>query len=244
MDADLQDDPAMIPNFLAAIDSGYDLVSGWKVHRHDPPTKTLPSRLFNMVTAKATGVKLHDFNCGFKAYRRELVDKLSIYGELHRFIPALAHWKGFEVVEIPVEHHPRMHGKSKFGARRFLSGLLDLATVLFLTRFNRKPLHLFGSVGLISVFAGLLINAYLTVLRLQGETIGNRPLLLLGVLLMIIGLQFFGIGLLADLSNLSSTRPSDLDHYYEVWPLPAPAAKKRVTRTKRPVRSTSEHSLS
>lgn len=244
MDADLQDDPAMIPNFLATIESGYDLVSGWKVHRHDPPSKTVPSRLFNLVTAKATGVKLHDFNCGFKAYRRELVDKLSIYGELHRFIPALAHWKGFEVAEIPVEHHPRLHGKSKFGTRRFLSGLLDLATVLFLTRFNRKPLHLFGSVGLLSVMAGLLINVYLTVLRIQGETIGNRPLLMLGVLLMIIGLQFFGIGLLADLSNLTSSRRADLDHHYEVWPVPTKPVVRRATRPKRPARTAPEQTLS
>lgn len=221
LDADLQDDPRHIPEFIAAIERGCDLVSGWKVVRRDPITKTLPSRLFNAVTVLATGVRprLHDFNCGFKAYRRELVARLDLYGELHRFIPALAYWKGFRVCELPVQHRPRQYGRSKFGARRFLSGLLDLVTVLFLTRFNRKPMHLFGSIGLIGFTAGLAINAYLTGLKLfAGQSIGERPLLLLGVLLMVMGLQFFGIGLLADLANRDRPGPVH-DHRYEVvWP--------------------------
>ncbi|MBI2864682.1 MAG: glycosyltransferase family 2 protein [Chloroflexi bacterium] len=199
MDADLQDDPAEIPRLVATLDQGYDLVSGWKVDRQDPITKTLPSLLFNRVTAAVTGIELHDFNCGFKAYRRRLVDHLRIYGELHRFIPALAYWRGFRVTEVGVRHHSRKFGRSKFGARRFLSGFLDLFTVLFLTRFNRKPLHLFGSMGVLFLGVGLAINLYLTAIKIAGQAIGTRPLLQLGVLLMVVGLQFFSMGLLADL---------------------------------------------
>ncbi len=235
MDADLQDDPAEIPRFLERIDGGVDLVSGWKVQRHDPWTKTAPSRLFNAVTAWTTGIHLHDFNCGFKAYRRGLVDRLALYGELHRFIPALAYWKGFRVDELPVNHRPRKFGRSKFGARRFLSGMLDLMTVLFLTRFNRTPLHLFGSIGLVLFSAGLVINLYLTMLRLEGESIGTRPLLMLGVLLMMMGLQFFGIGLLADLTNISGYRGAAFDYRYEVWPKRLPAGRTATRRARRPL---------
>jgi glycosyltransferase involved in cell wall biosynthesis len=228
LDGDLQDDPAGIPDFLARLDDGLDLVCGWKRRRHDPISKTFPSRVFNAITSTATGIPLHDFNCGFKAYRRELVDELSIYGELHRFIPALAYWKGFRVGEVEVNHRPRIHGSSKFGARRFLSGMMDLVTVLFLTRFNRRPLHLFGSAGLASFFVGLVVNAYLSVLWLQGQPIGTRPLLLLGVLLMVIGLQFFALGLLADLLNVTSSRSPTRDHRYSVWP-PSQAGDNRAT---------------
>ncbi|GIW06563.1 MAG: glycosyl transferase family 2 [Dehalococcoidia bacterium] len=242
LDADLQDNPRHIPQFVQAIEDGCDLVSGWKVVRHDPITKTLPSRIFNAVTVMATGVRprLHDFNCGFKAYRRELILRLDLYGELHRFVPALAYWKGFRVCELPVEHRPRRFGRSKFGARRFLSGLLDLLTVLFLTRFNRKPMHLFGSIGLIGFAAGLAINLYLTALKVfAGQPIGERPLLLLGVLLMVMGLQFFGIGLLADLANRDRPGPVH-DHRYEVvWPArprrrtgaPVRRAQRAIPRT-------------
>jgi glycosyltransferase involved in cell wall biosynthesis len=242
LDADLQDDPRHIPQFVEAVESGCDLVSGWKVVRQDPLSKTLPSRLFNAVAVAATGVqpRLHDFNCGFKAYRRDLILRLDLYGELHRFIPALAYWKGFRVCELPVEHRPRRFGRSKFGARRFLSGLLDLVTVLFLTRFNRKPMHLFGSIGLIGFAAGLTINLYLTALKLvAGQSIGERPLLLLGVLLMVMGLQFFGIGLLADLANRDRPGPVH-DHRYEVvWPArprrrptaPARRAQRAISRS-------------
>jgi glycosyltransferase involved in cell wall biosynthesis len=237
LDADLQDDPKHIPQFIQKIDEGYDLVSGWKVLRRDPLTKTAPSRLFNLVTAWLTGVRLHDFNCGFKAYRRELVDRLELYGELHRFIPALAFWKGFEVTEIAVDHRPRQFGKSKFGARRFLAGLLDLITVLFLTRFTRKPMHLFGTIGLVCFLAGLVINLYLTGLKLiAGEPIGGRPLLLLGVLLMVMGMQFFATGLLADLANLGSSRGPQLDYRYEVWPAStARSARRALRRPRRPL---------
>ncbi|MFN8533616.1 MAG: glycosyltransferase family 2 protein [Dehalococcoidia bacterium] len=237
LDADLQDDPKHIPEFIRDIEDGCDLVSGWKVIRHDPLTKTAPSRLFNAVTVWATGVRprLHDFNCGFKAYRRELILRLDLYGELHRFIPALAYWKGFRIGERPVEHRPRRFGRSKFGARRFLSGMLDLTTVLFITRFNRKPMHLFGSIGLAGFGVGLVINLYLTALKLfAGQTIGDRPLLLLGVLLMVMGLQFFGIGLLADLANRDG-RGHVLDHRYEVvWPA-RPRHRPAARRPRRPL---------
>jgi glycosyltransferase involved in cell wall biosynthesis len=198
MDADLQDDPAEIPNLLAKLDEGYDLVSGWKRKRHDPLSKTLPSRLFNRVTGSLSGVRLHDFNCGLKAYRREVVADLPVYGELHRFLPVLAFKQGYRITEIPVHHRPRLHGKTKFGANRFLNGFFDLLTVLFISDYNRAPLHLFGSLGLLCALAGLAINAYLTVGWLRGNWIGNRPLLFLGVLLMVIGVQFFSFGLIAE----------------------------------------------
>ncbi|MDO8673699.1 MAG: glycosyltransferase family 2 protein [Dehalococcoidia bacterium] len=215
MDSDLQDDPEEIPRLLATLGTGYDLVSGWKTNRQDPLTKTFPSLVFNRITAAVTGIDLHDFNCGFKVYHRRLVDNLHIYGELHRFIPALAYWRGFRVTEIGVRHHTRKFGRSKFGAGRFLSGFLDLFTVLFLTRFNRKPLHLFGSMGLLCLGVGLAINIYLTVVKLAGEAIGTRPLLQLGILLMVMGLQFFSMGLLADLITVLSHKQEN-EALYEV----------------------------
>ncbi|MDO8682776.1 MAG: glycosyltransferase family 2 protein [Armatimonadota bacterium] len=199
MDADLQDDPSEIPNFLAKLNEGYDLVSGWKFHRLDPIGKTLPSKLFNKVAAMTTGVRLHDFNCGFKVYRREVLEHVSVYGELHRYIPALAFGNGFMVGEIKVNHRPRKFGKSKYGIARFTRGFLDLLTVLFITRYTKKPLHLFGSLGLMLLSAGFLINAYLAVIWLMGESIGRRPLLILGVLLMILGIQSISTGLLGEM---------------------------------------------
>lgn len=213
LDADLQDDPTEIPKLIAGIDRGYDLVSGWKYHRRDPLDKIVPSRCFNWLTARLTGIRLHDFNCGFKAYRRQVVEQLQIYGELHRFIPALAYWQGFRVAEVPVLHHPRRFGVSKFGARRFLSGFFDLFTVLFLTRFRNKPLHLFGSIGGICLIIGLVINAYLTWIWLSGQPIGTRPLLQLGVLLVVLGIQFGSIGLLAEMITRMAFRTTR----GEVW---------------------------
>ena len=220
MDADLQDDPQEIPRLLEALDSGYDLVSGWRAERKDPFNKTLPSELFNAVTGFVTKIKLNDFNCGFKAYRRAVVQNLRIYGEQHRFIPALAYWQGFSVGEVPLAHHPRRFGRSKFGMRRFLSGFLDLFTILFLTRFRFKPLHVFGSIGLLLFLAGLVINLYLTWIKLQGEAIGTRPLLSLGILLLVMGIQVFGVGLLAEMITLFGSRETPLSHTYEVHGLP------------------------
>jgi glycosyltransferase involved in cell wall biosynthesis len=199
MDADLQDDPDEIPELIRKLNEGYDMVSGWKKKRYDPLSKILPSRLFNFVTSVFTGIRLHDFNCGLKVYRKEVADSLQIYGELHRFLPALAHWQGFKVGEIPVRHHPRRYGKTKFGIARFFNGFFDLLTVLFLTRFKSTPLHIFGLLGLLAFTVGFAIELYFTVLKLMGHAIGQRPLFFLGILLIIVGVQFVGIGLLAEM---------------------------------------------
>jgi glycosyltransferase involved in cell wall biosynthesis len=201
MDADLQDDPEEVPRLVAALDEeGLDLVSGWKHPRRDPWTKTVPSLVFNTATRLLTGVRLHDFNSGFKAYRQEVLEEVHIYGELHRYIPVLAHAKGFRVGEVAVRHHPRANGRSKYGLARFSRGLLDLVTVLFLTRYKRRPGHLFGLVGLGLSGLGFLISLYMTGLWLAGQRpIGDRPLLLLGILLLIVGFQWVTFGLLAEL---------------------------------------------
>ena len=199
LDADLQDDPKEIPRFLEALDGGLDVVSGFKRKRHDPWHKVLPSRVFNALVRKLTGVPLRDVNCGFKAYRAEVVKRVRLYGELHRFVPVLAHWRRFRVGEIVVEHHPRRHGASKFGATRFYRGLMDLMTVYFLLKYDRKPLHFFGLFGGLSTMAGLLVCAYLSAVKLSGEPIGHRPLLTLGILLIVVGVQILATGLIAEL---------------------------------------------
>ncbi len=200
MDGDLQDDPAEIPRFLQPLADGYDLISGWKYPRYDPLSKTVPSKLFNATVRLTTGVPLHDFNCGFKAYRREVTQEIHLYGELHRYTPILAHQKGFRVAEIKIAHRPRKFGRSKYGFRRFAKGFFDLLTVLFLGTYTWRPLHLFGWAGIASFGLGFLVSLYLTVLWFGGHgPIGNRPLLTLGVLLLIIGIQFFTMGLLAEL---------------------------------------------
>jgi len=200
MDADLQDDPAEIPGLIEAMGDSYDLVSGWKRKRFDPVSKTIPSRFFNFVTAKMTGIPLHDFNCGLKAYRREVVKEINVYGELHRYIPALAHWAGYRVGEKVVQHHPRKYGHTKFGLSRFFKGFLDLLTVLFNTRYVKRPLHLFGVWGIISFLIGGIIDVYLSIEWLRGETaLSNRPLFMVGFFLVIIGVQFISIGLLGEM---------------------------------------------
>jgi glycosyltransferase involved in cell wall biosynthesis len=210
LDADLQDDPAEVPKLLNCLEDGFDLVSGWKQDRQDPRSKTWPSRLFNRVTGFLTGVRLHDFNSGFKIYRREVVQEIRLYGELHRFIPALAAWRGFRVAEVPVHHRPRQYGRSKFGSARLWRGFLDLLTVLFLTRYTRRPLHLFGGLGLIAWTVGFVVNAYLTGIWLTGaQPIGTRPLLAFGVLSMLVGVQFFAVGLLSELVLSYQTRSAD-----------------------------------
>jgi glycosyltransferase involved in cell wall biosynthesis len=209
IDADLQDDPAEIPNLIRKINDGYDLVSGWKKQRQDPITKTLPSKLFNFITARVTGIKLHDFNCGLKAYRQKVIKEIPVYGSLHRYLPVLAHWKGFAIGEITVHHHPRKYGVTKYGWRRFFDGFFDLFTVLFLTRYRQKPLHLFGFLGMTFLIAGFIISLYLTFLWFQGYGIGNRPLLFLGILLIIVGMQSFSIGLIGEMiTNLKDEEGS------------------------------------
>ena len=198
MDGDLQDDPKEIPRFIEKL-KDYDVVSGWKFKRHDPITKTMPSKFFNWLTKQITGINIHDPNCGFKAYRRYVVENLDIYGELYRYIPALAHQKGCSIGEIKVEHHARKHGKSKYGVGRLLKGFLDLITVEFLIDYTKRPLHFFGSIGIISGGFGFLICLYLVNLWIQSVHIGDRPLLMLGILLIIMGVQFIAIGLMGEL---------------------------------------------
>lgn len=206
MDADLQDDPEELPRFVEALAQGYDVVSGWKRVRMDPLSKTVPSWVFNRITAWLSGIALHDFNSGFKAYRREVFGMVELYGELHRFVPVLAHSMGFRIGELAVRHHPRRSGKSKFGAWRFLHGFIDLLTVLTITRYARRPGHLFGGVGSLALIGGLSILAYLTGLKIfTGADIGTRPLLLLGALGVVVGLQTLLFGILAELIN-SRTR--------------------------------------
>jgi len=200
LDADLQDDPAEIPRLLAKLDEGYDLVSGWKQVRHDPLEKILPSKLFNQVVSVVSGLRLHDFNCGLKAYRSEVVRSLLLYGEMHRYIPALAHWEGFRVTELPVRHHRRKYGRSKFGASRYVKGFLDLLTVILTTRYLKRPLHLFGSIGTLLLIAGFAIALGLTIEWILGGTyLTNRPLLLMAVAFMIVGMQLISIGLVGEL---------------------------------------------
>jgi len=199
MDADLQDDPQEIPNFVSKIYEGYDLVSGWKYNRLDPMEKRLPSKLFNKVTSLLSGVKLHDFNCGFKAYRKEVVKNIDVYGEMHRYIPVLAYRKGFKITEIKVNHNKREFGKSKYGFERYLRGLFDSVTVSFLSKYYDRPMYFFGRIGLGSFLIGFLICLLLTVEWFLGYTIGSRPLLILGVLLIILGIQFISIGLIGDM---------------------------------------------
>jgi glycosyltransferase involved in cell wall biosynthesis len=210
MDGDLQDDPEEVPHFLAKLeDENLDLVSGWKKERKDPASKRYPSLLFNWVTRKLAQIDLHDFNCGFKAYRREVLGEIALYGELHRYIPVLASRRGFVVGEMAVKHHPREHGVSKYGWDRYYKGPLDLITVLFITRYTRRPLHLFGVIGLFSMSAGMGINTYLAILWLLGQPLSNRPLLLLGVLLMLVGIQVLTTGLIGEMITFKGFRRSD-----------------------------------
>lgn len=200
LDADLQDDPAEIPSLLEALNDSHDMISGWKRRRFDPISKTIPSRFFNFVTARLTGIPIHDFNCGLKIYRREVVKELNVYGELHRYIPVLAHWAGYRVGEKVVQHRPRKYGRTKFGLSRFIRGFLDLVTILFTTRYIRRPLHLFGVWGIISFLIGAGIDVTLSIQWLLGQTsLSNRPLFLVGFLFIIIGVQFISIGLLGEM---------------------------------------------
>jgi glycosyltransferase involved in cell wall biosynthesis len=199
IDADLQDDPAEIPRLLLKLEEGFDLVSGWKSRRQDPLRRRALSRLFNTVAGWVSGVRLHDINCGLKAYRADVVRGLRLYGELHRFIPVLAHHRGYRIAELPVNHRPREHGRSRYGLERYLRGFLDLLTVSFIGRYRQRPLHLFGGLGLALSAAGTAILLYLTVVKAMGHAIGGRPLLILGVLLVVVGIQVFSLGLITEL---------------------------------------------
>jgi len=199
LDADLQDEPEEIPKFLAKIDEGYDLVNGWKKQRKDSLLVVLFSRILNFFISKFTALKIHDINCGFKAYKKSVVTSLNLYGDLYRFIPILAVNKGFRVIEIGVSHAPRKYSHSKYGLFKGFQGFFDIFTILFLTKFKDRPLHFFGPFGFLLFLTGFFISLYLTILWLQGESIGRRPLLILGLLLIITGIQIFTTGLLAEL---------------------------------------------
>jgi len=203
MDADLQDDPYEVPEMVQMLKDGNDLVSGWKKERFDPISKTVPSKFFNYVTRKSAGIELHDFNCGLKAYKSELIKNIYLYGELHRYVPMLAKREGFnQITEKVVKHHPRKYGHTKFGLSRFINGFLDLITILFVQRYLQKPMHFFGSIGVVLLVAGGGINIYLAFMKLFfGTGINGRPLLFLGILLMVLGVQFFSTGLLGELIN-------------------------------------------
>ncbi len=204
MDADLQDDPNEVPEMIQMLEEGADLVSGWKKERFDPISKTIPSKFFNFVTRRATGIRLHDFNCGLKAYKSEVVKNIYLYGELHRYVPMLAKKAGFMAIsEKVVTHHPRKYGNTKFGLSRFINGFLDLVTILFVQRYLQRPMHFFGSIGVLLLIVGGAINLYMAFLRLVFDMgIGNRPLLFLGILLMVLGVQFFSTGLIGELINI------------------------------------------
>lgn len=231
MDADLQDLPEELPKLIATLDEGYDLVSGWRHHRHDPFSKRLASKIYNATTAMLTGVRLHDFNSGFKCYRRQVFEELRVYGERHRYIPVLASYRGFRIGEVKIDHAPRRYGKSKFGWDRFLGGFFTLLTVILLTRYTNRPLHFFGIIGLVIAVVGLLIDGYLALERLLfRKWLGDRPLLLLGTFLIILGIQFIFFGLLAEM--IASTYRRDEDYSItEITPSPEAEQEAEVVQT-------------
>jgi len=214
LDADLQDDPAEIPAMLAKLDEGYDMVAAWRYHRQDPIDKTWPSRLFNWAVSTFTGIHLHDFNCGFKVYRRAVTEQIPFYSDFHRFVPVLAAHQGFRITELPVQHHPRHSGTTKYGVARTVRGLFDFVTVLFLTTYLKNPLRLFGTTGLVVFGLGGLIELYLALLWLIREVggvdippIGTRPLFLVGILAMILGIQLISTGLLGEMLRYFTFQP-------------------------------------
>ena len=211
LDGDLQDDPAEIPQFISELERGYDVISGWKKTRHDPWHKVYPSRVFNWTVSRMTGCRLHDHNCGFKLYRKAVLEEIGIYGELHRFIPVLAHARGFRVGEVEVRHRARRHGTSKYGVSRLVKGFLDLLTVRFLTRFSQRPLHVLGGFGLTLLGLGGLGMLYLAIIWLdpKNRPIGDRPLLFYSGAFVSIGVQLLSLGILAELVTAYNIRPED-----------------------------------
>jgi len=220
LDGDLQDDPDEIPRFLAKLGEGYDVISGWKKTRHDPWHKVYPSRVFNWIVSRLSGCRLHDHNCGFKLYRAQVLREIGIYGELHRFIPVLAHARGFRVSEVEVRHRRRRHGTSKYGVSRFLKGFLDLLTVRFLTRFSQRPLHVLGGIGMALFGLGSLGMLYLAVLWLDpsNRPIGSRPMLLYSIALLLVGVQLVSLGILAELVTAYNIRAEDTYSVAETIP--------------------------
>ena len=199
MDGDLQDNPSEIYELIEMIDNGYDVVSGWKKNRKDPFSKRVLSKVFNFFTSVITNIKIHDFNCGLKAYRNEVVKSIDVYGGMHRYLPVLAAFNGYKITEKIVDHRERSYGVSKYGGKRIMKGFFDLLTVIFIGKYLNRPLHFFGKLGLLFLFIGLVINSYLTYGWFNGIWISNRPILFLGILFVIIGVQFFSLGLLGEL---------------------------------------------
>lgn len=200
IDSDLQDDPNEIPKLIDKLEEGFDVVSGWKIKRKDPLTKKLFSYFFNLISSFVMGVRIHDINCGIKAYKINVLTEIDIYGDFYRFIPLLAYRKGFKVCEVPVKHYTRRHGKSKYGWKRLVGGGLDLLTIFFITRYQSKPSHFFGVIGLILFFVGFSVDFFLAIVRLiTGTFQGHVPLLLFGILLIIVGVQLISLGLLGEL---------------------------------------------
>ncbi len=217
LDADLQDDPAELPRLLARLEEGYDLVGAWRVKRQDPVSKRWPSRFANWTVSTLTGIRLNDLNCGFKVYRRPVVQELRLYGELHRYIPVLAHWKGYRVAEVPVVHHPRRFGRSKFGGRRFVRSYLDFLSVLFLTTYLKRPMHLFGLAGSLFAAIGTVIMLYLTALWLIEGGIGWRPLLFFGITALVVGIQLVSVGLLGEMLRHMTFRAEEEYSIRYLW---------------------------
>jgi glycosyltransferase involved in cell wall biosynthesis len=217
MDADLQDDPEELPKLLDKVEEGYDMVGAWRADRQDPASKRWPSRFANAAVSALTGVRLRDLNCGFKVYRREVIRDLKLYGELHRFIPVLAHWKGYRVAEVPVTHHPRRFGRSKYGARRLARGYIDFLSVLFLTSYLKRPMHLFGLIGTAFAAVGTLIMLYLTGLWIVEGSIGWRPLLFFGITALVVGIQLISVGLLGEMLRNVTLCATDEYSIRQVW---------------------------
>ncbi len=210
LDADLQDIPEQLPLLLEQLEHGYDLVSGWRYHRRDKLTRRIGSKIYNRVTSLLTGVRLHDINCGFKCYRREVLDEVMVYGERHRYIPVLASYRGFRLGEVKIEHARREHGSSRYGLERVLGGFFSLLTIILMTRYTNKPLHFFGLMGLLLAGLGSAIDLYLITLRvLFNQWLSNRPLLIIGTFLAIVGVQLILFGLLAEMIAFSYRRESD-----------------------------------
>jgi len=217
LDADLQDDPAEFPKLLAKLQEGYDLVVAWRSERKDPMSKRLPSRFANYAVSTLTGIRLHDVNCGFKVYRRKVLQDLKLYGDLHRYIPVLAHWKGFRVAEVPVKHHPRRHGTSKYGIGRLGRGYIDFLSVLFLTSYLKRPMHLFGMAGTACTVVGTVILFYLAVVWLIQGGLGWRPLLFFGTTILVVGIQLISVGLLGEMLRNATFRAEEEYSIRQIW---------------------------
>lgn len=217
MDADLQDDPAELPKLLEKLQEGYDLVSAWRTERQDPLTKRLPSKVANFSVSTLTGIRVHDMNCGFKVYRREVLEDLKLYGELHRYIPVLAHWKGYRIAEVPVKHQPRRHGYSKYGIGRLGRSYIDFLSVLFLTSYLKRPMQLFGMAGTAFALLGTVIMVYLAILWLIEGGIGWRPLLFFGITALVVGIQLISIGLLGEMLRNATFRPEEEYSIRQIW---------------------------